>query len=111
MKIANCIGSFQAGKLTVKWNLSDSLTFQNLLKNKKLLPAEKFRNILVFDKESKTKLLSLNQQTVLLKILYIMNLGLKFLLCLNGKLFDFSKSLFRYYGFSLAINVCLWDCG
>ena len=38
---------------------SENLTFQNLLKNRKLLPAEKFGNILAFDKESKRKLLSL----------------------------------------------------
>ena len=39
--------------------MSDSLTFQNLLKNRKLLPAEKFENFLAFDKECKIKLLSL----------------------------------------------------
>ena len=54
----NCIG-FQAKKLTIKWHLLESLAFQNLLKNRKLLPAEKFRNFLVFEKESNTKLLSL----------------------------------------------------
>ena len=37
---------------------SENLTFQNLLKNRKLLPAEKFGNILAFDK-SKRKILSL----------------------------------------------------
>ena len=31
-------------------------------KNRKLLPAEKFGNVLAFDKESKTKLLSLSRQ-------------------------------------------------
>ena len=55
----NCTGFFQTRKLTIKWHLSESLTFQNLLKNRKLLPAEKFGNVLAFDKESKTKLLSL----------------------------------------------------
>ena len=49
--------------------LSESLTFQNPLKNKKLLVAETFGNILAFDKESKRKLLSLIQQTVLMKII------------------------------------------
>ena len=34
-----------------------------------------------------------------------MPLGLKFLLTLNGKLFDFKKSSFRYYGFSVAVNI------
>ena len=37
---------------------SASLTFQNLLKNRKLLRAEKFGNNFAFDKESKAKLLS-----------------------------------------------------
>ena len=35
------------------------MTFQNLLKIRKLLPAEKFGNIVAFDKESERKLLSL----------------------------------------------------
>ena len=39
-------------------SLSENLTFENLLKNKTLLPAEKLGNILAFDKESKRKLLS-----------------------------------------------------
>ena len=39
--------------------MPESLIFQNLLKNRKLLPVEKLKNILAFDKESKTKLLSL----------------------------------------------------
>ena len=43
----------------IKLHLSGHLAFQNLLKNIKLLPAEKFGNTLVFDKESKRKLLSL----------------------------------------------------
>ena len=37
---------------------SENFTFQNLLKSRKLLPAEKFGNILAFDKY-KRKLLSL----------------------------------------------------
>ena len=49
------------------------------------------------------------QQTVLLKIIMYMiithmSLGLKFLLCLNEKYFDFKKKPFRYYGFSIAIE-------
>ena len=40
-------------------------------------------------------------------MIYIMTFGLKFLLWLNGKLFDFKKTSFRYYGFSVAINVFL----
>ena len=38
--------------VTIKEHLSENLAFQNLLKNKKLLSAEKFGNILTFDKES-----------------------------------------------------------
>ena len=34
-----------------------------------------------------------------------MTLALKFLLCLNGKIFDFKKTSLRYYGFSVATNV------
>ena len=34
---------------------------------------------------------------------------MKFLLCLNGKVFDFRKTSFWYYGFSVATNVFLWD--
>ena len=49
---------FKQRKLTIKLHLSESLTFQNHLKNRKLLPAKKFGNILDFEKESKTKLIS-----------------------------------------------------
>ena len=49
----------QKKTVTIKWHLSENLTFQNLLKNRKLLSAEKFGKILAFDKESKRKLLSL----------------------------------------------------
>ena len=37
----------------------ENLTFQKLLKNRKLLPAEKFGNFLGLDKQSNRKLLSL----------------------------------------------------
>ena len=46
-----------------------SYIFQYQLKNRKLLPTEKFGNILAFDKESKRKLLSLISAAVLLKII------------------------------------------
>ena len=36
-----------------------------------------------------------------------MTSGLKFLLCVNGKFFDFKKASFKCYGFSVAINVFL----
>ena len=73
----------------IKWYLSENFTFQNLLKNRKLLPDEK----LVFDKESKRKLYHLCGQFYY-NNLWI-TLGLKFLFWLNGKLFDFEKNPFR----------------
>ena len=36
-----------------------------------------------------------------------MTLGLKFLLWLNGKLFDFKKTSFRYCGFSVIYIKCI----
>ena len=67
---------------------------------------------MAFDKESKEKLLSLILADSFIKIIDIyiyMNLGLKLLLCLNGQFSDFKIYLFRYYGFSVAINVFLQD--
>ena len=65
-KIVNsCIDFFQARKLlqSIKLNLSENLTFQNLLKNRKPLPAEKLGKILVFEKEFKRKqLLHISRQ-------------------------------------------------
>ena len=55
----------------MKCHLSKSLTFQNILKNRKLLPTETCGNILAFDKESKKSYYDLYQQTVLLKIIPI----------------------------------------
>ena len=72
MKI-NCIGFFQAKKLLatteshLSVRMSENLTFQNLLKNRKLLPAEKFVNNLDFEKESKKKLLSLISEDSFIK--------------------------------------------
>ena len=101
------ISFFQARKLITKWHLSESLTFQNLLKNRKLLRAENFINILLLTK-------NLKQSYYLLADSFIennlnnMTLGLKFVLWLNGKLFDFKKTSFRLcYGFLVAINVFL----
>ena len=51
--------------------MPENLLFQNMLKIRKLLPTEKFGNILTFDTESKRKSNYLYQQTVLLKIAYI----------------------------------------
>ena len=61
--------AFQARKvLVMKWHLPENLTFQNLLKNRKLIPAEKFWNTLAFDKERKRKLHKLlYQQRFVLK--------------------------------------------
>ena len=69
-----------------------SYTFQSLLKNITLLPAEKFGNI------------NLYQQTVLLKIIYDFRIEIFF----YGKIeiFDFKKTPFRYV-FSIATNVFL----
>ena len=44
-------------------------------------------------------------------IIIYMNLWLKFLLCLNGKFLNLRKEkIFRYYGFSVTIDVLLCDC-
>ena len=67
-----CIGFFQAKKLTIKWHLSENLALQNLFKNRKVLPAEKFKNVLTFDMNLKQSYTHLYQQTVLLKTIYIM---------------------------------------
>ena len=52
MEIAVLAFFKQLNVSTIKLYLSENLTFKNLLKNRKLLPAEKFRNILAFYKES-----------------------------------------------------------
>ena len=81
MKLGNsCIGFFQKRKLTIYkiTSVRKSYTFQSLLKNIALLPAEKFGNI------------NLYQQTVLLKIID------------EIEIFDFKKTPFRYV-FSIAI--------
>ena len=63
-----------------------------MLKNRKPLLTERLGNILLFEKESKRKLLSLISADNFIKNnkVYI-TLGLRFLLCLNEKLFDFFK--------------------
>ena len=81
MKLGNsCIGFFQKRKPTIYkiTSVRKSYTFQSLLKNIALLPAEKFGNI------------NLYQQTVLLKIID------------EIEIFDFKKTQFRYV-FSIAI--------
>ena len=76
----NCIGFFQAKKLTIKWNLPESLTFQNLLKSyyqklfRKLLPAESLEISWLLTNNLKQSYYHLHQQTILLKIIYIMTL-------------------------------------
>ena len=47
--------------------MTENLTLQNLLKNRNLLPAEKFGNILAFDKELKRKLQSLTSADSFIK--------------------------------------------
>ena len=77
--------------------MSENLAFQNLLKNRTLLLlAEKFGNVLAFDKESRRKFNHLYPLTVL---------------CLNRKFFDFKRTPFKYYVFSVAMNLLLWGCG
>ena len=51
----------------IEWYLSGNLTFQNLLRKRKLLPAENFWNILAFDKESSRKLLNLTSADSFIK--------------------------------------------
>ena len=70
MKFGNsCIGLFQTRKLTIykMTSVRKSYTFQSLLKNITLLPAEKFGNI------------NLYQQTVLLKIICDFRIEISFL--------------------------------
>ena len=40
-----------------------------------------------------------------------MTLGLKLLLCINRKIFDFEKTPFRSYGFSVPINTLCETAG
>ena len=53
-------GLFQGRKLSKKMTFVRKSYIQNLLKNRKPLPAETFWNILGFDKESKSKQLTLS---------------------------------------------------
>ena len=81
MKLVNSgIGFFQKRKLTIYkiTSVRKSYTFQSLLKDITLLPAENFGNIKLY------------QQTVLLKIIN------------EIEIFDFKKAPFRYV-FSIAI--------
>ena len=65
----SCNGFFQTRKLTIYkiTSVRKSYTFQNLLKDVTLLPAEKFQNI------------NLYQQTVLLKIIYDFRIEISFM--------------------------------
>ena len=68
--------------------------FNSIWKNGKSLPAEKFWNILAFDKESKRTLPNLISADSFIKNNNLdMTLGIKFILCLNGKFSDFEKKL------------------
>ena len=84
----SCIGFFQTRKLTIykMTSVRKSYTFQSLLKNITLLPAEKFGNI------------NLYQQTVSLKIIYDFRIEISFI----GK---------QEFLIQNAINVFLLDCG
>ena len=68
IKLGNsCIGFSQREKLEEITSFRKLYTFQNLLKNIALLPAEKFKNI------------NLYQQTVLLKIIYDFRIEIHFM--------------------------------
>ena len=68
IKLGNsCIGFSQREKLEEITSFRKLHTFQNLLKNIALLPAEKFKNINVY------------QQTVLLKIIYDFRIEIHFM--------------------------------
>ena len=86
----NCTGFFQARKLTIKWHLLERFTFQNLLKNRNLLPAKKFGNFFAFEKESKKSHYHLCQQTVFENNLYN-DFRVEISLWINRKLFDFKE--------------------
>ena len=71
-------------------------TEKDLLKNEKTITCRYIGNILAFDKQSKGKLLSLPSAETFIKNNMCMTLGwTKFLLCLNGKVFDFKKAPLR----------------
>ena len=101
------IGFFQARKPTTKWRLSESSTFQNILKNRKQLPAEIFVNILLLTKNLKQSYYhsagsfienNLNNE-----------FKVEISLMAKWKIFWFQKTAFQYYWFLVAINVFLWD--
>ena len=71
----SCIGFFQTRKITIYKMISvrKSYTFQSLLKNTILLPAEKFGNI------NLSAYYQLYQQTVLLKIIYDFRIEISFM--------------------------------
>ena len=80
-----------------------SLTFQSLLKNRDLLPAEKFGKILTGDKESKRKLLSLISADSFIKnnLIYDLRVEISKWKFLNGIFFDFKKTSSRFMNFQL----------
>ena len=61
---------------------------------------------MAFDKESKTKVLSLTSADSLIKNNLIYDFRVEISFMPNGKQFDFRKTSFRYYGFLVAIIVC-----
>ena len=82
------------------------------VKKWKTITGRKVWNILTFDREfTMTKLLWLISAGSFIKNFLYMTLGLKFLLCLNGKFFDFKNTPSRYYEFLVGIKAFLWDCG
>ena len=80
----------------IKSTYSCAVKQKDLLKNEKTITCRYIGNILAFDKQSKGKLLSLPSAETFIKNNICMTLGwTKFLLCLNGKVFDFKKAPLR----------------
>ena len=102
----NCINCFffQVKKLTIKWHLSQSLTFQIITCWK----AWEYLGILQV-KSKRMLLYHLYQKTVLLRFFDIHDFRVEIYFMPKWKCFWFQKTSFTYYRLSLAINVFLWD--
>ena len=104
MKIA--VLAFSSKKtVTIKWYLSENLTFRNLLKSRTLIPAEKFQNLLAFDRWSKRKI----SEDSFIKINLIYVFRVEIFLCFNGKFFDFKKfQILWIFSCNKCILLSLW---
>ena len=52
-------------------------------------------------KNTKESLITISADSFIKNSLFAMALALKLFLCINGKIFDFKETQFRYYGPSL----------